>query len=135
MTPKSLASTAVSCSPVIMSSRALVLPIKWVKRWVPPKPGMMPIATSGKLKVAFSEAMRRWQANANETPPLRAAPLMAAKMGLWQFSINAKVSWPCSANFLPFSSFNACISLGEVPVAKISSPAPVITTLLISLLS
>jgi hypothetical protein len=42
----------------------------------------MPWVTSGRPKVAFSEAMRRSQARAISSPPARQCPFTAARMGL-----------------------------------------------------
>src|SRR5581483_12027922 len=55
--PSRSASAAPIRSPVSTSSMARCLPSKWVRRWVPPLPGMMPRLTSGWPKRALSEAM------------------------------------------------------------------------------
>lgn len=49
--PSSRASFTSTLRPVKMSSMALLLPRRWVRRWVPPAPGMMPSLTSGRAKV------------------------------------------------------------------------------------
>jgi hypothetical protein len=47
------------------------------RRWVPPKPGVMPRPTSGWPNLAFSDAMRMSQAMASSQPPPSAKPPIA----------------------------------------------------------
>ena len=52
-----------------MSSLALVAPIRRVRRWVPPQPGIKPILISVCPMRAFSEAMRKSHDIATSRPP------------------------------------------------------------------
>ena len=75
------ASAAGMRRPVISSSSAMPNGTSRPMRCVPPAPGMMPRATSGRPKLAVSEATRMSQAIAVSQPPPRAKPLTAAMIG------------------------------------------------------
>ncbi len=59
-------------------SSALFSPTRRGRRWVPPKPGMIPSLISGWPKIAERAAMRTSQAIASSQPPPKARPLTAA---------------------------------------------------------
>src|SRR5579875_2478867 len=76
--PSSSARAAEIASPLSISSSARPGPMRRARRWVPPKPGMIPRLISGWPKVADSEAIRRSQPIASSQPPPSAGPPTAA---------------------------------------------------------
>ena len=79
--PQLSASAASMVRPVRHRSIALDLPTMRVRRWLPPRPGMMPRVISGWPNLAVSAAMMKSQASASSQPPPRAWPATAAMMG------------------------------------------------------
>jgi hypothetical protein len=65
-------------SPIRFISSALASPTSRGRRWVPPKPGMMPSLISGWPNSADCAASRTSQAMASSQPPPKAMPLTAA---------------------------------------------------------
>ena len=122
--PASRASWAFNTLPPRMISFARPSPIRRARRWVPPKPGIMPSPISGWPKVALSEASRRSQAAASSQPPPKAAPLTAAMTGLglfWMRSMAPVPLWSLQAS-TPVRPERA---LTSAPAAKALLPAPV----------
>ena len=68
----------MTASPVRFISSALLSPTSRGRRWVPPKPGMIPSLISGWPKIADWAAMRTSQAIASSQPPPNAIELTAA---------------------------------------------------------
>jgi len=93
---------------------------------------MIPKLTSGCPKMAFSEAMIKWQLMANSHPPPKAKPFTQAITGLGEFSILKNTSCPLFAKAVASSFDKASNSLISAPATKLLSPAPVITTDFIS---
>ena len=75
------ASPAEIASPIRFISRAFSAPTSRGRRWVPPKPGMIPSLISGWPKTADSAAIRKSQAIASSQPPPKASALTAAIVG------------------------------------------------------
>ena len=103
-------------------------PTRRARRWVPPKPGVMPRPTSGWPKIACSAQIRKSQLIASSQPPPSAKPLTAAMTGSGKVSIMRKMSLP----FLPKAS-PPCASMPDIaaisaPATKDFSPAPVTMT-------
>src|SRR6187549_856577 len=84
--PNSSASSARIASPTRFISSALFSPTRRGRRWVPPKPGMIPSLISGWPKTAASAPIRTSQAIASSQPPPKAIELTAATV--------AVLSWP-----------------------------------------
>ena len=63
---------------------------------------------------------------ANSQPPPNAYPLMAARVGLAEFSSMAKISCPRSENFRLFTWVRSAISEMSAPAINAFSPVPVI---------
>ena len=85
--PIEQASFAAILLPLKRISSALPLPTNPVSLWVPPKPAINPMPTSGYPKTALSDAYRIWQAMANSQPPPKAYPFTAAITGIGNSSI------------------------------------------------
>mmetsp|Transcript_15583 Transcript_15583/g.35109 ORF Transcript_15583/g.35109 Transcript_15583/m.35109 type:complete len:230 (-) Transcript_15583:37-726(-) len=79
--PISAAARPLSLAAVRMSSFALPTPTKRGSRCVPPAPGMMPRAVSGRPRMALAPATRISHARASSNPPPSAAPSMTAMVG------------------------------------------------------
>src|SRR5215218_4702653 len=80
-TPQPRARSAVSGSPVKISSLARPVPIRSRSRPLPPQPGRAPMLTSVRPSVASSATIRRSHASANSKPPPYALPVTAATVG------------------------------------------------------
>ena len=93
---------------------------------------MMPRFTSGCPKVALSDAITKWQLMANSHPPPNANPFTQATTGFGQCSIFENTACPLFATAIACSLVKDSNSFISAPATKLLSPAPVITTLLIS---
>ena len=126
--PMRSASAAEMRSPVKHSSLALATPTRRARRWVPPKPGMTPSATSGWPNFALSAATMKSQASASSQPPPRAKPLTAAIHGLAECSTAWPRLPPISANVWASAGPRSFISAMSAPATNALLPAPVTTT-------
>ncbi len=93
------------------------------RRWVPPKPGMMPSFTSTRpmLVLGLSVAMRWVHARASSRPPPRHTPSMAATEGMESLAILWRMSWPRRpASKASLGSVTPLISSTSAPAMKTS---------------
>ena len=102
-------------------------PTRRARRWVPPKPGVMPRPTSGWPKTALSEQMRMSQLMASSLPPPSAKPLTAAMTGMGKLSIIRKMSLPSLPKASPSALVMVLIEPMSAPATKLLSPSPVRT--------
>src|SRR6266545_364719 len=86
---------------------------------------MMPSLTSGVPSLAFSDAMRTWQAMASSQPPPRAKPLTAAITGLPSRSMRSSTRCPRRERSLPSTGLCVASSAMSAPATNAFSPAPV----------
>ncbi len=85
------ARSAVTVSQARASQRAQCGPTIRVSRLMPPEPGMTArFTTSGRAKVAASEANRKSQDDASSTPRPRHGPWAASTTGFSHASISSK---------------------------------------------
>ncbi len=80
-------------SPTRFISRALLWPTRRGRRWVPPKPGMIPSLISGWPKSAERAAIRTSQDIASSQPPPKARPLTAAIVAIPSRPSSRKSAW------------------------------------------
>src|SRR5437867_2062779 len=85
----------------------------------------MPSFSSGWPNLAFSLAMRRWQAIASSHPPPSAKPFTAAITGLPHVSSRRSTAWPRSARAFPSNGPCLARSPMSAPATKALGPAPV----------
>src|SRR2546425_683777 len=85
----------------------------------------MPSFSSGWPNLAFSLAMRRWQAIASSHPPPSAKPSPAAITGLPHVSSRRSTAWPRSARAFPSNGPCLARSPMSAPATKALGPAPV----------
>ncbi len=109
----------------MISSRALLWPIRCGRRCVPPKPGMSPRFISGCPKRAFSLAMIRSHASASSRPPPSAKPLTAAITGIGRSSKLSITRWPRREKSSPSAADIFDIAAISAPATNARSPAPV----------
>ena len=102
------------------------------RRWVPPKPGVMPRPVSGWPNTAVSAQMRISQAMLSSQPPPRAKPFTAAMVGMGSVSMARKTLLPCLPKASPPSLVRVLISPMSAPATKAFSPLPVMTRARIS---
>ena len=76
--PSRTASSASSGRAVSTSSSVRLVPRIGSSDWIPPAPGMMPIATSGKPTLLDPVISLISQASASSSPPPKAVPFTAA---------------------------------------------------------
>lgn len=76
-----MASSALNLAEVNTNSLALAKPTTLDNLYVPPAPGIMARAHSGKPKIDDSEATLKSQAKAISSPPPKAAPSIEAIVG------------------------------------------------------
>mmetsp|Transcript_6479 Transcript_6479/g.19543 ORF Transcript_6479/g.19543 Transcript_6479/m.19543 type:complete len:307 (-) Transcript_6479:240-1160(-) len=119
---------------VKMSSRPVCKPTRRGRRWVPPKPGMIPSWSSGKPILASGVHTLALQAAATSHPPPRATPWMAATVGFAPSSKTRVRIWlaPLTLSFT-FSGDCAANCAMSNPAQKFL-PLPVITTAFTSVL-
>mmetsp|Transcript_32815 Transcript_32815/g.83865 ORF Transcript_32815/g.83865 Transcript_32815/m.83865 type:complete len:289 (+) Transcript_32815:1540-2406(+) len=108
---------------VSIISTAFFRPTRRGRRWVPPKPGMMPSCSSGSPRLVLGPQMRALQAMATSRPPPSATPRMAATVGFGPASMRSHSIWLTSLSRPPPPEANWLISK---PAQKLS-PAPVMT--------
>ena len=113
---------------VYSSCLAMPRPTMRGRRWVPPKPGVMPRPTSGWPNMALSEQMRMSQDMASSQPPPRAKPFTAAMTGRGKLSIIRKMSLPSLPKASPSALVMVDMEPMSAPATKLLSPAPVSTT-------
>ena len=95
------------------------------RRWVPPKPGVMPRPVSGWPNTALSEQMRISQLMASSLPPPSAKPFTAAMTGMGRVSILRNTSLPFLPKASPSALVRVLISPMSAPATKLFSPEPV----------
>ena len=108
-------------------------PTRRARRWVPPKPGVMPRPVSGWPNTAVSAQMRMSQLMLSSQPPPSAKPLMAAMVGMGRVSMRRNTSLPCLPKASPSLGVRVLISPISAPATKAFSPLPVSTRARISL--
>ncbi len=89
--PRRNASSALTSSPDNNSSIARDTPMMRGSRYVPPTLPITPRRTKYDPSFAWSDAIRMSHSNARSMPMPTAAPLMAAMVGLVQFSIELTI--------------------------------------------